>query len=92
MKNFPESMRPLPLPKSTTAKREQEYYNDLPGKIPPEISNTKLTSKSPMPEKRRERVSSNLINFDVVDHDYVNDNKVEGEDSDDDLFDDLATS
>jgi hypothetical protein len=90
MKNFPESKRPIPKP--TAVKSDQEYYNDLPGKIPPELSNTK-TSKSPKTEKRRERISSNLIDLDTPmdHHNYVNDQK--GEDSDDDaLFGDVASS
>lgn len=83
MKNFPESMRPMPKP--AAVKCEQEYYNDLPGKIPPELSNT----KSPKAEKRRERVSSNLIDLETP-LDYVNDKQAE--DSDDDLFGDAASS
>lgn len=88
MKNFPESMRPIPKP--IVMKPDQEYYNDMPQKIPPEISNTK-TNKSPIfEEKRRERISSNLIDLDTpMDHNYVNE---KGNDSDDDLFAELTSS
>jgi SHC-transforming protein 1 len=45
-------------------KCEQEYYNDLPDKVPPQLEE--------LPERRRERLTSNLI--DLGEHnDYVND-------------------
>lgn len=89
MKNFPESMRPIPKP-PVAVKSDQDYYNDLPGKTPPELSNTK-TSKSPKPEKIRERISSNLIDLDTpMDHNYVNEKKEE--ESDDELFGEIASS
>ncbi len=47
-------------------KCDQEYYNDLPNKIPPNIEFNEDTS-----ERRRERLPSNLI--DLSEHDYVND-------------------
>lgn len=48
---------------TTPPKCDQEYYNDLPNKIPPQIE--------AIPDKRRERLHSNLI--DLTEHDYVND-------------------
>jgi SHC-transforming protein 1 len=46
-------------------KYDQDYYNDLPNKIPPEF-------EEPLSDtKRRERLPSNLI--DLNEHDYVND-------------------
>lgn len=44
-------------------KCDQEYYNDLPNKMPPEFDD--------VCDMRRERLPSNLI--DLNDHDYVND-------------------
>lgn len=46
-------------------KCDQEYYNDLPNKIPPEFDEPLCDTK------RRERLPSNLI--DLNEHDYVND-------------------
>lgn len=46
-------------------KYDQEYYNDLPNKIPPEFE------EPPCEKNRRERLPSNLI--DLNEHDYVND-------------------
>lgn len=45
-------------------KCDQEYYNDLPDKMPPEFEDA-------CENMRRERLPSNLI--DLNDHDYVND-------------------
>ena len=44
-------------------KCDQDYYNDLPNKMPPEFED--------VCDMRRERLPSNLI--DLNDHDYVND-------------------
>lgn len=53
----------------------------MPGKLPPEHSNTKPPNKSPAAEKPRERVSSNLIDLDTpIEHDYVNETKSNEED------------
>lgn len=46
-------------------KCDQEYYNDLPNKVPPEF-------EEPCDTKRRERLPSNLIDLNEH-HDYVND-------------------
>lgn len=70
---------------------DQEYYNDMPGKLPPEPIYTKAATKSPKAEKRRERISSNLIDLDTPiltnDHEYVNENIKD--DFDDDLFSEM---
>lgn len=57
---------------------EKDYYNDLPGKLPPELlQNNELPTKVSQLtiQKPRERLSSNLIdlNSPPPDHDYVND-------------------
>lgn len=68
---------------------DQEYYNDMPGKFPPELLNTKQGSKSPKPQKNRERISSNLIDLDTpIDHEYVNESNQE----ETDVFEDMMTS
>lgn len=78
-KNFTESLKRKE--KNPPKQCDQEYYNDLPGKVPPDvITNTKI-SKSPKVEKRRERISSNLIDLDTPIHEYVNEKVME-----DDLF------
>jgi SHC-transforming protein 1 len=65
-------LRPIPKPKN-----DQEYYNDLPGKVPPDLVNLKI-EKSPKGERKRERLSSNLIDLDTppIDHNYVNEKSV----------------
>lgn len=70
MLDFPEHLRPIPKP--TVTKSDQDYYNDLPGKFPPDL--VVKTEKSPTVERRRERLSSNLIDLDTppIDHNYVN--------------------
>ncbi|CRL04974.1 CLUMA_CG018206, isoform A [Clunio marinus] len=58
---------------------DQEYYNDLPGKVPPDVT---LTSPAPI-DKRRERLSSNLIDLDSpIEHEYVNESKIKDNDGD----------
>lgn len=57
---------------------EKDYYNDLPGKLPPELlQNNDLPRKASQLtiQKPRERLSSNLIdlNSPPADRDYVND-------------------
>lgn len=53
----------------SSPKCDQEYYNDLPDKIPPEFSE--------ICEKRRERLPSNLIDLTTSnEHDYVNEDGV----------------
>jgi len=67
---------------------DQEYYNDLPGKVPPEIFSSKPFNKPPATEKPRERISSNLIDLDTpIEHDYVNESK-SSEVDDDQVFTD----
>jgi SHC-transforming protein 1 len=70
--SFPEHLRPIAKPKT-----DQEYYNDLPGKIPPDLVNLKI-EKSPKSDKKRERLSSNLIDLESppIDHNYVNEKPV----------------
>lgn len=54
-------------------KSDSEYYNDLPGKMPPEFSETSSSAS----EKRRDRLHSNLIDLNTsIEHqrdEYVND-------------------
>lgn len=57
---------------------EKEYYNDLPGKLPPELLQTSDLPKKVSHltiQKPRERLSSNLIDLSSPppDPDYVND-------------------
>jgi SHC-transforming protein 1 len=52
----------------SSAKCDTEYYNDLPGKMPPEFSD----STSNTSDRRRERLPSNLIDLNTS-IDYVND-------------------
>lgn len=57
---------------------EKDYYNDLPGKLPPELlQNSELPKKVSQLtiQKPRERLSSNLIDLSSPppDPDYVND-------------------
>ena len=68
--NFPEHLRPIPKP----LKNDQEYYNDLAGKTGPEVLIAR-GEKSPRKERKRERISSNLIDLDtpIIDHNYIND-------------------
>lgn len=69
-------------------KCDQEYYNDLPGKIPPDVITSTKSSKSPKMEKRRERISSNLIDLNTPiekHHEYINEKAIE-----DDLFEEAA--
>lgn len=93
------SDKPISFPvvlnrKASAVSCDQEYYNDLPGKIPPDLTTTSLSrvaSKSPKAEKPRERISSNLIDLDTpmeAHHDYVN----EGKKDDSDFFEDLFSS
>lgn len=72
-KFFTESLKRKEL-KLKPIKCDQDYYNDLPGKAPPEQpTSTKLANKSPKTEKKRERLSSNLIDLDSpIEHDYMN--------------------
>lgn len=71
---------------------DQEYYNDLPGKVPPEIFSSKPFNKPPTTEKPRERISSNLIDLDTpIEHDYVNESK-SSEVDDDQVFGDNTQS
>jgi len=60
----------------SNVKCDLDYYNDLPGKMPPEFGDSKLSNVSPN-EKRRERLHSNLIDLNSpgIEHDYVNDDK-----------------
>lgn len=61
----------------------------MPGKVPPELMNTKLANKSPNAEKPRKRISSNLIDLDTpIDHQYVN----EKDHDESVVFEDLITS
>ena len=53
---------------SPVTKSETEYYNDLPGKVPPEFAEF---TNEPC-ERRRERLTSNLIDLNTT-IDYVND-------------------
>lgn len=73
--NFPEHLRPIPKP--IAAKNDKEYYNDMPGKVPPDLVNLKIEI-SPKTERKRERLSSNLIDLATppIDHNYVNDANV----------------
>lgn len=51
---------------SNSPKCDQDYYNDLPNKIPPQIEDT-------VQDKRRDRLHSNVSNLiDLTEHDYVN--------------------
>ncbi|XP_054277819.1 SHC-transforming protein 1-like [Macrosteles quadrilineatus] len=72
------------LPQSTVRTDDREYYNDLPGKVPPDVGPPPVpplpnaTSMAPQPRERL--VSTNLIdlNCDIIGpptrtHDYVND-------------------
>jgi len=56
---------------------DQEYYNDLPDKTPPDLNFLEETSsRKPLTIKKpRERISSNLIdlNSPTTEHEYVND-------------------
>lgn len=58
---------------------EKDYYNDLPGKLPPELlQNSDMSRKTTshlMIQKPRERLSSNLIDLSSPppNPDYVND-------------------
>lgn len=57
---------------------EKDYYNDLPGKLPPEmLQNADLPRKAPQLkiQKTRDRLSSNLIDLNSPPPapDYVND-------------------
>jgi SHC-transforming protein 1 len=63
----------------SNVKCDSEYYNDLPGKIPPELSDTSSSGC----EKRRERLHSNLIDLNTSieqqhHDDYVNDSDGNG--------------
>ena len=49
-------------------KCDSEYYNDLPGKVPPEMSDGSTSTY----DKRRDRLHSNLIDLNTT-IDYVND-------------------
>lgn len=74
-KFFSESLK-RKEPKLKPIKCDQEYYNDLPGKSPPEPSSTTTASKSPKAEHHRERLSSNLIDLDSpIEHEYVNEKR-----------------
>jgi Phosphotyrosine interaction domain (PTB/PID) len=57
-----------------SSKCDQDYYNDLPNKVPPEFHE--------ICDKRRERLPSNLIDLNTsIGHDYVNeDTKKHGSD------------
>lgn len=69
-KNFcnddPERMNSLKRKQmiDNSPKCDQEYYNDLPNKMPPQIE------AADVPSKGRDRMHSNLI--DLTEHDYVN--------------------
>lgn len=65
-------------------KCDSEYYNDLPGKVPPEMSD----GSSNTYDKRRDRLHSNLIDLNTS-IDYVNEdnNSVAGTTSRDTVFD-----
>lgn len=78
--NFPEHLRPIPKP----IKNDQEYYNDLEGKTAPDVPTAKR-EKSPKKERKRERISSNLIDLDtpINDHNYMNDHLESFEDLED---------
>lgn len=52
-----------PISSSRIVKCDQDYYNDLPGKMPPEFSDSSS-------ERRRERLHSNLIDLNTsIEHD-----------------------
>lgn len=51
---------------NSNMKCDTEYYNDLPGKVPPEFSDTSSNTC----DRRRDRLHSNLIDLNI---DYVND-------------------
>lgn len=72
------------LTKKPSSNSDTEYYNDLPGKIPPqEMSDTSSNSC----DRRRDRLHSNLIDLNTS-IDYVNDdNSVIASSSRDGIFD-----
>jgi len=89
------------LPSSAVRTDDREYYNDLPGKVPPDVgpppvpplpNATSLAQNKPTPRERL--VSTNLIdlNCDIIGpphrtHDYVNDIVINNNRSPRDVFD-----